>query len=175
MNLIILGGYSDYNKKWVETIKSRLEDLFDSAEILYYENWSNYREDADISSEVERIKEIASSKENLVIFGKSVGVALTLQAIHNGYISPTKCIFAGMAYEWSKKNGWDMDYLLKDFSIPTLFFQQTEDSATPYKKVKEVIEASSVKDYKLVELPGEDHQYNDIEFIRSEVEQFINK
>jgi hypothetical protein len=175
MNLLILGGYSDYNKEWVENIQKTLGDLFESTDILYYENWSNYREDADISGEVERLREIAKGKDNLVIFGKSVGVALTLQAIHNGYIKPTKCIFVGMAYDWSIKNGWDMDTLLKDLNIPSLFIQQTEDLSTHFDRVKSVLEKLEVKNYQLVEVVGGDHQYKNMEEIRKYSEQFIIK
>jgi alpha-beta hydrolase superfamily lysophospholipase len=173
MNLLILGGYSDYNKEWVENIQKTLADLFESTDILYYENWSNYREDADISSEVERLREVAKEKDNLVIFGKSVGVALTLQAIHNGYIKPKKCIFVGTPYEWSIKNGWDMDILLKDFAVPVLFLQQTEDLSTSFQTIKNLLEKSGVKDYKIVELPGGDHQYNSMDEIRKYSEPFI--
>lgn len=173
MNLLILGGYSDYNKEWVENIQKNLADLFESTDILYYENWSNYKEDADISSEVERLREIAEGKDNLVIFGKSVGVALTLQAIHNGYIRPAKCVFVGMAYDWSIKNGWDIDVLLKEFNIPSLFIQQTEDLSTHFEKVKSVLEKLEVKNYQLVEVAGGDHQYSDMNEIRKYVEPFI--
>lgn len=174
MNLIILGGYSDYNKEWVENIQKTLGDLFESVDILYYENWADYKEDADIRPEVENLKKIAQGKENLVVFGKSVGVALTLQAIHNGYIKPIKCIFSGMAYEWSIKNGWDMDILLKNFDISALFLQQTDDVTTSFKKVKKVLEKSDVKNCNLIELQGEDHKYNDMQEIRRYVEPFIN-
>jgi hypothetical protein len=175
MNLLILGGYSDYNKEWVENIQKTLADLFESTDILYYENWSNYREDADISSEVERLREIAKGKNNLVILGKSVGVALALQAIHNGYVKPAKCIFLGMAYDWSTQNGWDMDTLLKDLDIPSLFIQQTEDLSTYFDKVKSVLEKSEVKNYQLVEVAGGDHKYNNMDEIRKYVEPFIVK
>src|SRR5690606_15042851 len=124
MNLLILGGYSEYNKEWVLDAQKTLGDLFDSSDILNYQNWLDYKDDADLRPEVENLRKIAESKKDLVIFAKSVGVALTLQAIHNGYIKPKKCIFVGMAYEWSIENGWDMNTLLKDFSIPTLFVQQ---------------------------------------------------
>ena len=174
MNLIILGGYSDYNKELVENIRKTLGDLFESVDILYYENWSDYKEDADIRSEVERLREITQGKEKLVVLGKSVGVAITLQAIHNGYIKPDKCIFLGIAYDWSKSNGWDMDILLKNFDTPTLFLQQTDDVTTSFKKVKEVLEKSDVKNYNLIELQGEDHKYNDMQEIRKYVELFIN-
>jgi len=174
MNLVILGGYSDYNKEWVENIRKTFGDFFESTDILYYKNWEDYKEDADIRPEVENLKKLAQGKENLVVFGKSVGVALTLQAIQNGYIKPTKCIFSGMAYEWSIKNGWDMDILLKNFDIPTLFLQQTNDVTTPFKKVKEALEKLGVKNYDVVELQGEDHKYNDMQEIRKYAEPFIN-
>lgn len=173
MNLVILGGYSDYNKKWVENVKETLGDLFESTEILYYENWLNYKEDTDIRPEVENLKKIAQEKENLVVFGKSAGVSLTLQAIHNGYIKPVGCVFAGMPYEWSIKNGWDIDILLKDFDIPSLFLHQTEDLSTPFKTIKEVLEKLNVKNYELAELPGSDHQYNDMEDIKKYIQLFI--
>lgn len=173
MNLLILGGYSDYNKEWVESIKKTFGDLFESTEIMYYDNWADYKEDADIRPEVEKLKKIAEGKENLIVLAKSVGVALTLQAVHNGYIKPDKCIFLGTAYEWSKQNGWDMDVLLKDFDIPALFFQQTDDTTASFKKIKEVLEALNVKNYDMVELPGEDHKYRDVQDIRRYAEPFI--
>jgi alpha-beta hydrolase superfamily lysophospholipase len=173
MNLIILGGYSNYNKEWVENIQKTLGDLFESVDILYYENWQDYKEDADIRPEVEHLKKLAQGKESLVVLGKSVGVALTLQAIHSGYIKPEKCIFLGMAYKWSIENGWDMDVLLKDFDIPTLFFQQTDDYTTSFSAVKEVLEKSGVKNFNMVELSGEDHKYNNMQEIRKHAEVFI--
>ncbi len=173
MNLIILGGYSDYNKEWVENIRKTFGGLFNSVEILYYENWKDYKEDVDIRSEVENLKKLAEGKNDLVIFAKSVGVALTLQAIRNGYIKPIKCIFAGTAYEWSKENGWDMDELLNNFAIPSLFIQQTNDRTTSSTVLREVLNKSGVKNYNLLELPGEDHKYNDIQEIIKNVEPFI--
>lgn len=173
MNLLILGGYSDYNTEWVKDVKETFGSLFDSSETLQYQNWFDYKEDADLRPEVENIKKIAEGKENLVVFARSVGVALALQAIYNGYIKPVKCVFAGIAYEWSKQNGWDLDVLLKDFSIPTLFIQQTNDLSTPFKTVENVLIKSNVNNYKLIELPGEDHKYKDMQELKNHVESFI--
>lgn len=78
-----------------------------------------------------------------------------------------------MAYDWSIKNGWDMDILLKDFSIPSLFIQQTEDLSTHFEKVRSVLEKLGVKNYELVEVVGSDHQYRDVDEIRKWVERFI--
>ena len=78
-----------------------------------------------------------------------------------------------MAYEWSTKNGWDMDFLLKNFNIPALFLQQTDDISTPFKTVKEALEKSGAKHYDVVELSGEDHKYKDMQEIRKYAEPFI--
>jgi pimeloyl-ACP methyl ester carboxylesterase len=175
MNLLILGGYSDYNRNWVENIQKNLGPLFESSEILYYKHWSPYNDNADIKPEVENLAKIAEGKKDIVVFAKSAGVSLTLQAIRNGYVNPVKCIFAGMAYEWSKHQGWDMDNLLEHFQIPTLFLQQSQDLSTPFQTIKETLEKLEVINYDLIELPGGDHQYSDMEEIKHSVESFLKQ
>lgn len=175
MHLLICGGYSDYNKKWVEDVQKTLGGLFDSSEILYYKHWSPYDENADIKPEVENIKKIIGGKKDVVVFGKSAGASLILQAIRNDYIQPVKCVFVGFPYEWSIEQGWDMDDLLGNLNIPTLFLQQSQDLSTPFSKVQEVLKKLAVKNYELVELPGSDHQYADMQELRQYVEPFIKK
>ncbi len=173
MNLILLPGNSKRNEEWISKIENSLKDKFDSTFILKYSHWKFEEEKIiDLKSETKKLK-IFKKNEDLIVFAKSAGVLLSLKAIKEKIISPKKCIFLGSPINWAIQNNLEIDKLFSKYSTLTLFIQKSKDPAYSFKELKKFLEEKEVKNYKLIEFPGDDHNYEDINKIKEKVQDFL--
>lgn len=175
MELILLPGNSPINKEWTEDVEKKLNELFefDSTFLLEYLHWESGEELISIDKELERLVEHTKSKENYAIFAKSAGTLLTLKGIYSQVLHPQFCIFVGTAVDWGRSNKFDIDTWIKNYKTPTLFIQKSQDPSFSYEKLKSLIEVAAVQNYKLVEIPGDTHHYEDLVLLKNETEAFI--
>ena len=120
MNLILLAGNSIDNREWIEEVESVLKPLFYSTQIQYYDHWQSGEELIDLDKEIKKLTETTKSKKQYIIFAKSAGGLITLKAIYQRKISPSRCIFVGIPINWAKKYGFDIAKWFKDFNIPLI-------------------------------------------------------
>ena len=173
MKLILLGGNSAHNKEWIENAKDNLKDLFDESIVQYYQHWKT---DGKINWNIEvenLIKNIDDS--DCVIFAKSAGIGVTLQTIYQKKIKPNKCIFVGIPLEWAEIHGNNLSPYFVNYKIPTMFIQQTNDPYTSFNDLKLFLKKNKVENYKLKEVLGNDHDYNDLAEIKKLVRAFVMK
>ena len=177
MHAIILPGSSkEYNERWLYDSEKAYKDLFDGTTTMTYEWWEEGSEDKanQIDPEVEKLSKIAEKVDgDYVIIAKSVGTLITVKAVSDGKISPKKCVFMGSPWgDFAEKQG-SFENSLEKFTIPTLFIQQTNDMFFRYQELEEVVNGSKVTDYKMVEVPGEDHSYTNYDEIKGWVKDFL--
>lgn len=176
MKLILLAGNSLKNKEWVQQVEASLRDLFTSTYIHEYRHWMSGSDDfINMDMELERLKSYLTSQpaEDYIVFGKSVGTILALKGIHENMLSPKKCIFVGTAIGFAKGIGANLDLWFTNYATPTLFIQKTRDPAINFVDLKKILEDKHVSGYVLVEEPGEDHFYGDLQALRRSIEPFV--
>ncbi len=168
MNLILLPGNSKSDKVWVDRVDGAFQGIFPHTAVLYYDHWWNGDEESEIDLDAELLKLTATVQEfdKYVIFAKSAGVLLTLYGIFEGVLDPEVCIFVGTPVLWGKERGYDIDNWLTNYHVPTLFIQQESDPAMSAKDLDELLISKNVIDYRLHEIPGNDHKYDDVEKLK---------
>lgn len=161
MDLIILGGNnrSPENRAWVSDLANILKPYFTSIYPHSYHHWQTKDKVIDLNYEIKAINNIIKEKQEYIILGKSAGVILTLKGIYSGVLSPNKCIFIGIPVRWSQKHNFNVGTWLRDFSVPTLFIQESYDPVMLTKDLRKYLKEISVTNYELSEIPGNDHDY----------------
>lgn len=175
MKLVLLSGNSIQNKEWIEEIKDSLNPYFDEVYLQDYKHWQEGKALIDFNFELNTLIEKVGKWEEFVIFAKSVGTALATKSILEGKIKPQKCIFVGTPVFWTDEHNIALKDWLKNYSIPTLFIQKTSDPVFHFSDLKKLLEENEVKNYQLVELPGDTHHYEDIEKLKELTLDFINR
>lgn len=175
VNILLLPGKSSKNKPWVEKIASTFRTHNLATSVLSYSHWESESADFDFDSELKKLSVFGNEINKVIIFAKSVGTILALQAMYQEEIKPYACIFVGTAIEWARETEKDVNLWLREYSIPTLFIQKTSDPAISFENLKKLLISSGTKDYKLLNLPGDNHEYEDIELLVSSSLEFINK
>ncbi len=173
MDLVLLPGNSLNNKQWIDEVKIALGPTFNKTRVLYYSHWQTGDSLIDFEKEQTALKALTQDLGDLVIFAKSAGCLLILKMISQSKLKPKKCIFVGAALLWGEAQGWEVKSWLKDFSIPTLFIQKSLDPAISFKDLENQLVEAKVQNYKLVEIPGDDHHYDDVTQLKNLVLEFV--
>jgi predicted alpha/beta-hydrolase family hydrolase len=174
MNLILLPGNGKYNKEWIDEVRDNFENLFTSTHVLYYDHWFVDEErDIDLEAETKKLAEIVKGLDDYVVFAKSMGSTLTIKAIHEGVIAPSKCIFTGHPVNWARERNYYVDEWIKGYATPTLFIQKTLDPVFGFEDLRNFLEEHKAENYELVEVEGDDHHYGDIEALKRMVTAFL--
>lgn len=172
MILFLLGGKSVSNQKWIEKVDKLVNRDFEKTVIQYYDHWKTGIGDIDVEKELKELEEKTRDVSDWVVFAKSAGALVVLKGIYEKKLSPKKCIFIGLALHFGRVIG-DIDTWLKDYSVPTLFIEKTNDPACSYSELLEILEKSNAKNYSTKEISGDDHEYDDIEMIKDEITTFF--
>lgn len=173
MNLLLLPGNSPDHKTWIHELEELFEPSFKEAIAIEYENWKSlHARVVDLDTEIEKIKKITGGWSEYCIFAKSVGVALTLKAIREGVLRPSKCVFVGTPVLWTRENNIDLDSWILGFSIPALFIQQELDPCMPSSELKRFLVDKKVSNFKYLEVSGDDHKYENTKQLVSSTVEF---
>ena len=174
MYLIILPGNSkQYNEQGLYDSAKHLNDLFESVTTHVYEHWKagTGEEHGDTKLEAQKLEEEAKSLDgDYVIYAKSIGSIITVRAVSEGKISPKKCVFVGSPFG---ERGPEFDRWASEFKIPTLFIQQTDDMFFKHANLEKYLAKNWGGKYKLIEIPGENHAYDNYEEIKGWIKEFI--
>jgi len=175
MHLVIIPGNSkQYNEEWLYTSQKHFKDLFESVTTHYYKHWKEGTEDIDIEHEVNALaKKVSKLAGDYVIYAKSAGTVVTIKAVVDGKVAPSKCIFVGSPFGWAKKEDQRFDKYFTNYDVDTLFIQQTDDPFFAHKDLEEFLDKSNVKDYRLVEVDGNNHAYDNYSKIKTMLKDFL--
>lgn len=155
-------------------MEEQLASLFDETTIHEYQHWLSWEGSMDIEKEINLVYSKIKDQKDLVIFAKSLGTVLAMKLMIDQWFLPKKCIFVWLPL-WYIKNMWfSLKTYLSKISCPVLFIQNKEDPAGSYLEV--VGEVSQISnDFSFVELPGNDHDYSDVEKLSEIVSWFMVK
>ena len=173
MKLILLSGNSVNTREWIEFVERELKDLFDLTYIQYYKHWETGNENIDFDYELNKLSNSLKDKKDYVIFGKSAGVALALKGISEGKLSPKKCMLTGIPVFWCDSINAPIRKWIKNYKTPSYFIQKTKDPAINARDLKSLLEKNKVKNSKFIEIPGEDHHYEDLEELKRLMKELI--
>jgi predicted alpha/beta hydrolase family esterase len=171
--IILLPGNSKSNRDWILEVREKLKSFFDKSSIFEYAHWETGNEIIDMDYETERLSKYLGDKKDYVIFAKSAGVALALKCIAEKKISPLGCMFLGTPVNWCRKNDIQLEINLENFDVPTIFIQKRNDPAFSSEDLKSLLINKNVKNYKLLEIPGEDHHYENLDQIEKLMSELV--
>ena len=174
MDLILLSGNSKNTKNWIEEVEVKLKPLFNSTHVHGYSHWNTDNNNKiDLGLELKNLTDYLKAKEDYVIFAKSAGAVLTLKGIFEKKIFPLKCVLVGIPTLWCKEEQVPLEKFIKDYSITTVFIQKDNDPLGKADELKNLLKRNNVKNFKIVEIPGEDHHYEDLDQIKEIVKNLI--
>jgi len=158
-NIILLPGNSLKNKEWANTWALALKANGFNVHVQQYDHWDTGREFADIDIEVEKlVKTTQMMKGDYVIFAKSIGSFIAMNAVIRSGIQPKQCIFFGFPFSWLSKNHLNPESVIALYiNIPTTLFQNSADPITPYLEVQKVVQKNT--NIQCVELKDDTHNY----------------
>lgn len=172
MHIVILPGNSkEFNEQWLFDSEKNYKDLFESATTHYYKHWELEEDKIYLDDEVEKLSKEAENLGKYIILAKSIGTLVTLKTISDKKIKPVKCVFVGSP--WNIDEIDELEEILKDFRIPTLFVQQTNDMFFKHKDLEKFLEEHEIGEYQLVEIPGENHAYDNYDDIKKMIKDFV--
>ncbi len=164
-HLIVLSGNSLKNKAWGELIVEHYGPMYDSVFMLHYNHWESGEPLIDFVSEEAKLREhimTLSPDIEVILFAKSAGSLLALQAIAHGAVTPARCVFFGMpldmAVEGLFKDDWSP---LTTLMVPAIAFHNIEDPTTSYAFTKMTLEEKAPS-ITLITTHEADHWYGDL-------------
>lgn len=177
MHLIILPGNSkQFNEVWLDESAEQYGELFESVTKHVFHHWENNTENISVSNEVEKLAEEANKLEGeYMIFAKSAGTVVTTKAIAEGKINPVKCVFVGAPWDSFAQEQGNFDEWVKSLTMPLIFIQQTNDMFFKHAQLEELLEKYQLPDYELIEIEGENHAYDNYDFIKNLLSDFIGE
>lgn len=170
---LFLPGNNKENKQWCESLR----DSFDEKEklMLFYNHWIGDGS-IDWNTELDKIMGLKIEGKTYVI-GKSAGCILGMKAEKLGYLDVGAYIFIGFPYYWALNRGDEVDYLLENLKTKALFIQKPKDPVIGYKELDTILKAKSLNvktlEYKRPNERDDDHNYEDIEYLKREINKFI--
>jgi len=165
--LVLIWGNNRHNKSRIEEVHKELLPLYDSSHIHYHHHrnediWWNI----DIEYESKELHSyLKTISGDIVLFCKSVWCIVAIKAMVEKDIHIKKCIFVWFPLWFTEFHKIPLTEYIQQLSCPILWIQQTNDPAWWYQTIKEKIWHLSLT-FICKEMPGDDHDYKDINTIK---------
>ena len=168
MNIIVLGGNSKKNIKWVNEIKNLY--IEDNVYIINYNHWVNNKE-IDIDIELDKLINVCNKLDEYIIICKSVGSIITLNAIIKNFIKPLKVVILGLPIYMCYKENIDINNIIRECSLKTkiIVIEQENDPIGSSIDVKKMLP----NNIKLYVIEGNDHAYDNYVENKFIIDSFI--
>lgn len=173
MKLVILPGNSKSNREWANIAESAFSDSFSEIYKQSYSHWDTDQETLDFDIELEKLEKGIKNQECL-IFAKSAGAMLAVYGVYKKRINPKKCVFVGLPANWAKDKNFELDEWLQEYRVPTVIIQNSSDPITPYDDLLKSITGLNKTNFKLIEIEGDNHKYEDFELIKDKIDNFLS-
>jgi len=174
MNLLLLGGMSPRNREWIREVRDTLAPLFETSLVHDYAHWAAAGPHIDLEHELHAAHNQVRELGDYMIFAKSAGVVLSLKGIAEQALRPKACLFVGTPLRFVHEHGHQMDVWLKSLTMPAVFAQNAHDPAGSYHELEGYLrEHLPSPHHRLVELPGETHDYTDLATLRELAETLL--
>ena len=165
-NLLLLSGSSKRNKEWIYRINQIFYDIFKDTIVHNYKHWEDDSVDINLDYELEIISKEVSNFEPYVIFAKSIGSVLALKGIDSQLLKPTRCIFVGLPLKIIIEDCIPFFEWLDNVNVPVVIIQNKNDPFGSINEVKIYIINTKNNDIKILEVPGDSHDYDDLDMLR---------
>ena len=168
-NIIILGGNSTKNIKWLKQMELTYNNDYNVYGV-YYDNWLN-NTDIDFELELNKLKNLTKDLKDYIVICKSAGSVLTLTAVDKKILNPTKIIIMGLPLRFIELIKVDINKLLTNAknNRKILIIQQKDDPQGKSKEIHEIINDG----IELIEIPGHHHAYTKYIKIKEIIDNFI--
>ncbi len=169
--LIILGGNTPNNIKWIKCMKKYYSEYY-NVNIIYYDNWKN-NTDINFDIESKKLIELTNNISNYIIIAKSAGVVLTVKNFSILKNKPKVIIAMGIPMLFSIKNNINLKNLLLNTNekCKMLIIQQKYDPQCNFNELREILENKIV----LYEIEGSSHVYANYQKIKLLIEKFLDQ
>lgn len=170
--LLLLPGNNPNQRQWIEKVYTALADLYDEAVALAYAHWEQEQaEFIDFDAELKRLTGTVAPDRTWSLLGKSAGVLLGLLAVQQQIIAPQIGFFLGTPITWAQERGLDITPLLQRFPARSVFVQKSRDPVCHAGDLRETLREIGMTRYTVIELPGADHDYDDLDRIKEIVSE----
>jgi alpha-beta hydrolase superfamily lysophospholipase len=152
MDVVALPGRSRETEVWLNSLLRAAHHP--AAKVIRYRHWDTDVE-ADVAFEAKRLYEESPQ----LVVAKSLGTVIAATAHGSNKFRPAFAVFIGTPFAALQEQ--DIR-LLRQFAaaVPTLFIQQAQDPGGP---AGELAGALQLRSGNVVEVPGNDHLYLDID------------
>ncbi len=165
MELILLGGRNLDQQYWIREVENNLSLGFAATHVLDYGHWKRGVVEEDVVEEAENLAALVDSLQGeYAIFGKSMGSLVTAEAIKQGWIHSSFCLFAGtpikspLAHEDNRTRR--IEYLFRGYQTPTLFLQNLDEKFMKPDALEKTLESLGVQNFEVAPFSGKGHSYS---------------
>lgn len=167
MNILFLAGNGYHNKEWVYKLCETVAPLFDKSLVHDYAHWNSDEEFINFDTELDVLSEELKDFGEYVVFAKSIGSVLASLGMSRGIIKPTKFIVAGLPLGLIVSENHPVGTWLENDTTKLIVVQNTNDPLGSFDDVRDYIgKIKKEGDFELVELPGDSHDYSDLEKLK---------
>lgn len=171
-HIIILGGNSRGNKKWVQEMNNYLRRSYSTSR-FYYSHWDTENGDIDFEKEISRLSNLIKDKniQNYSLVAKSAGFILALQGTANGVLRPRTVVGYGLPIEYAEYRGVNFKTLIKYSAkaASVICVQAHADPQGSYADTEKLITDM----IPILDIEGQTHDYNQFESMSNIANAFV--
>lgn len=172
--LLLLSGNDVSNELWIDRIAEKFSGAYE-VHVHRYTHWRTGEQYINLESELKILQEEIRGWEDYFIFAKSAGTILTMKGVHEKTLAPQKAVFVGCPFPWGRERGFQVDQYLSDFSTSTRFIQQENDFLLSAAALKSELETSAIDKPDIITIPGDSHEYEDIDLVIKHAQNFFQE
>lgn len=166
MNVLILGGNSIRHKQWVRDAQAALAPYFDEVRFADYKHWETGDELADVPYEINAAHALVTGWDDYAVVGKSVGTIIAALGHAKGALKAKRYILLGIPYSGVAGTAPEFEPSLR--TLPsTVVLQNTNDPYGSAGDVRARLDKLALPSLRLIETPGDTHDYLDFELIKN--------
>ena len=162
MRVLGLPGRDQRTEQWLRQLLGGID--VGEANVVHYRHWEGG--DPNMQEEAQRL---AGQQPELVV-AKSMGTLVGTLAFQTGLVRPRLMVLIGVPIAHLPATALE-PLRTVGTNIPTLFIQQTDDVTGKFAKVQEF--AAGLACCTTVEVPGSDHQYEDVAQLAAIIRSWI--
>lgn len=172
-HLIILGGNSQGNKKWVQEMNNCLRQSHSTSK-FYYSHWETENSDIDFEKEIKRLSNLIKNKDirNYSLVAKSAGFILALQGTANGELRPRTIVGYGLPIEYAGYRGINLKTLI-EYSAKAASVMCVQAHGDPQGSLADT-EKLIADMIPVVGIEGQAHDYSQFEVMSDIANAFVS-
>lgn len=168
MKILGMPGQNAATGPWMDSVLAAIAGGGDECKTLYYDFWNDGTGRPDPPQEIQKVVDFGPD----LVVAKSMGTLLTVRALVNQRVAPSRCVLIGMPIGNANPELRAVLGAWHERGIPTLFIQQTDDRTGNFAQLAELVQA--IAPNSLREIPGDDHVYSDVDQLATLISEFLD-